>query len=124
MPQVKLYPSDRAALQDIKVWIEANPSEMYSLKKLCMESGLNSDKLKKGFKSLFGMPVYKYHVSVKMNEAKKMLAQSVDPISQIGFVLGYEYVSSFCNEFKKFTGESPARFRNKMQPELFVGQIG
>jgi AraC family transcriptional regulator, transcriptional activator of the genes for pyochelin and ferripyochelin receptors len=117
---VKLYPADREALHVIKLWIESNPSEMYSLKKLCIQSGMNQDKLKKGFRILFGSPVYQYHVLVKMEEAKRLLQESFEPVSQIGFGLGYEHASSFCNEFKKITGESPAKFRNRMQAHLFV----
>jgi AraC-like DNA-binding protein len=117
---MKLYPAEREALHAIKHWIDTHPSEMYSLKKLCMQSGMNCDKLKKGFRILFGSAIYQYHVTVKMTEAKKLLSNSCDPVSQIGYMLGYEHASSFCNEFKKFFGESPARFRYASQQHLYI----
>lgn len=120
--KVKLYPADREALNTVRTWIESNPTEMCSLKKLCIQSGLNRDKLKKGFKMLFGSPIYQYHVSVKMREAKRLLAETYDPVRQIAYMLGYEYTSSFCNEFKKISGESPAKYRNRMQSDLFVSE--
>lgn len=108
---IKLYPPERIALEQLKQWIVTHPAEMFCLQQLCRQTGLNRQKLKKGFRLLFGFPPYQFHVRVKMQEAARLLRETLEPVSGIAFQLGYQHVSSFCKEFKRCVGSSPLRYR-------------
>lgn len=62
------------------------------------------------FLDIYQMPPKKYFVSEKMKQAAFMLKNQRKP-SEIYFQLGYENLSSFSLEFKKFFGVSPKAYR-------------
>lgn len=109
--KIKLSINDKVALAKAKELIEERFDEMPSLQELRMKSGLNVDKLKKGFKLLFGKPPYAYHCQLKMEQAKKLLLETDQAIYEIAWSLGYEHSSNFCIEFKRYSGYRPGEFR-------------
>ena len=115
--RLKISLNDREALEKAKELIEERFDEMPSLQELRMKSGLNVDKLKKGFKLLFGKPPYAYHYQLKMEQAKKLLLETDQAVYEIAWSLGYEHSSNFCIEFKRFSGYRPGEFR-KMNEEV------
>lgn len=116
MPKtIKLFQRDRTALQEVKTWIEEHPDVIPSIPQLCTLSGLNADKLKKGFKLLFGISPYAFHVAQKIEKARLLLLRTEDSVFTIAIQLGYEHLSSFSAAFKKHTGVSPLGFRKELQ---------
>ena len=111
MQEMKLSLQNREALADIKKFIEENQEKIPSIRQLSRRCGLNQDKLKKGFKLLFGLPPYRYHLKLKMERAKKLLLETDQAVYEIAWSLGYEHSSNFCTEFKRFTGMRPVLFR-------------
>jgi AraC family transcriptional activator of pyochelin receptor len=108
---VKLSVRDEEALGRVKALLEENLEEPPSLDQLCRKSGLNAEKLKKGFKQLYGLPPYAFHVQFKMEAAKKLLADTEQSVNEIAWSLGYEHASNFCEQFKKATGKRPGGWR-------------
>jgi AraC-like DNA-binding protein len=100
---IKLSETDKVALGLVKELLEETGTS-YTLVQLCRKSGLNADKLKKGFKLLFGLPPHRYHLEFKMELAKKLLRETELNISEIAFSLGFEEVSNFCAGFRKVVG--------------------
>jgi AraC-like DNA-binding protein len=116
--KIKLTAGDREALENIKKLIEGNMEEMPSLRQLCKKSGLNEDKLKKGFKLLYGLPLYAYHCHLKIERAKKLLQETDQSVCEIAWQLGYEQSSGFCKTFKKITGMTALEWRDN---QIFPG---
>jgi AraC-like DNA-binding protein len=116
MPKkIKLFQRDLEALQEVKTWLEQHPEEIPSIAQLCKLSGLNADKLKKGFRLLFGSSPYAFHVQQKISKAQLLLLETEDTVFTIAIQAGYEHVSSFSAAFKKYTGVSPLSFRKQLQ---------
>ncbi|WP_349497110.1 helix-turn-helix domain-containing protein [Bacillus altitudinis] len=46
-----------------------------------------------------------------INHAKNLLSGTSEPISNIGYKLGFEYPANFSKFFKSRTGMSPNQFR-------------
>jgi AraC-like DNA-binding protein len=59
--RIKLSEKDREALHQVKGLLE-NTGVHFTIPQLVRRSGMNADKLKKGFKEMFGMPVHRYHL--------------------------------------------------------------
>ncbi|MNR50558.1 Regulatory protein PchR [compost metagenome] len=69
--------------------------------------GLNSTKLKKNFKELFGIPIYKYIHEERLNKAYELLSQTEKTVQEAAWEVGYESLSSFSNAFQKKFGSRP-----------------
>jgi two-component system response regulator YesN len=65
------------------------------------------------FKKLTGRSLHDYLRSVRIAEAIKLLVSGNDSIKQIASMVGYDNVNYFTRIFKKDTGISPAKYREK-----------
>jgi AraC-like DNA-binding protein len=108
-----IQPRDLDALHQVKAILERQLPDWPSPKVICQETGLNSLKLKVGFKHLFGMTPYEYHLQLKMRLSKQLLQDVREPVSAIAYLAGYEHPSSFTREFHKWFGYTPAEFRKR-----------
>jgi AraC family transcriptional regulator len=63
------------------------------------------------FKYSTGDPPHQYIVRCRMNRAKKLLAETNLPITDIAFEVGYGSQSHFTTRFRRFVGATPAAFR-------------
>lgn len=78
-----------------------------SLAELSKLSGLNTYKLKTGFKELFGMPVYKYLQEKRLDKAFELIENNAMSIQEVAWYVGYESLGSFSNAFKLRFGIRP-----------------
>ena len=111
MQKIKITAGDKVALEATKLLIE-NVEAMLSLQELSRKSGINLNKLKQGFKLIYGIPPYTYHHQLKMEKAKKLLRETDQPVSEIAWQSGYQQASGFCKSFKKFAGVSALEWRS------------
>lgn len=78
----------------------------YLSKKVC----LNEFKLKKGFKELFGMPVYTYLLDKRLELAKFFLEEKKFRVSDVANLVGYGNMSHFAAAFRKKYGVNPSEY--------------
>ena len=81
-----------------------------SLAALSSEIGLNTKKLKEGFKQLYGQSVFAYLLDHKMEEARRMLDSQQYNVNEVGLKLGYSTSSHFIAAFKKKFGTTPKKY--------------
>jgi AraC-like DNA-binding protein len=82
-----------------------------SIQELARELSMSATKLKRGFKKIFGKPIYAYHYSVCMERAAIMLLDTNKSVSEIAMDSGYSTIGNFSSAFKKHYGVSPVQFR-------------
>lgn len=99
----KLYHAKELLLSKIDV-----PPSLEELAKL---TGLNSFKLKSGFKELFGLPVYKYLHNKRMDKAYELLENKDLTVSEVAWYVGYNSLGSFSNSFYKKFGFRPSALK-------------
>ena len=87
-----------------------NMSEPPSLQELSEEIGLSLNKLKEGFKQLYGDTVFGYLLDHKMEEARRMLASTNYNVNEVGLRIGYSTSSHFIADFKKKYGTTPKKY--------------
>jgi len=83
------------------------------MEKLAEVSGLNSHYLSQLFKKETGLSVTNYIQIERIEEAKRLLDSTQDPISQIGDRLTFYDQAHFVKAFKKHTGVTPRQYRNR-----------
>ena len=80
----KIYKARKIITSKLNQWITVN--------ELATLVGTNEYTLKKGFKELFGVPVFEFIQNHKMEEAHKMLYNSEMNVSSISDMIGYKNV--------------------------------
>ena len=102
---------DREKLYQAKEILSNNIEAPPSLNELSKLIGLNSYKLKKNFKALFGVPVFKHLQNERLNKAHDLLRDGNVSIQEAGWLVGYESVSAFSNAFFKKFGFRPSEIK-------------
>ena len=75
--------------------------------------GLTEQSFSRFFKKAMGRPFFTYLNEYRINIACKMLTESDWPISRIAYSCGYESMPFLHRQFKKFTGNTPLKYRQK-----------
>lgn len=103
--------SDINKLHEVCQILTSDLSVSFSLSDISKKVGLNENKLKYGFKEVFGTTVFGYLFDYKMELARKYLLDTDKSISEIASLCGYDYVSHFSTAFKRKWGVSPQQIR-------------
>ncbi len=77
---------------------------------LSKRSGVNRQKLKKGFKIVFGKTINEYLRNERLKRAKQLLAQGQPVIKEVASQVGYENASYFARRFKEQFGVYPNEY--------------
>jgi len=102
---------DREKLYHAKEILSDNIERPPSLNELSKLIGLNDYKLKKNFKELFGLPVFKYLQNERLIKAHELLSVNELSIQEAAWSVGYESISSFSSAFLKKYGFRPSEIK-------------
>ncbi|MEM8969082.1 MAG: AraC family transcriptional regulator [Bacteroidota bacterium] len=111
LPSKGMKEAEREKLYLAKEILTANLETPPSLSELSKQIGLNSFKLKKNFKELFGVPVFKYLQNERLTKAHTLLQNQDLTIQEAAWHVGYDSLSSFSNAFAKKFGFRPSEVR-------------
>jgi len=104
--EIKLSKEDIEALHKAKNLI-CEDKKFLSISDLSKEVALNEFKLKYGFKKFFNTSPGNMILEYRMYEAKNLLEISELNITEISKLVGYKYVQSFTNAFRKKFNVNP-----------------
>lgn len=107
----KLKKHDIECLHEIKEYLELNFDQPTSIAALSRKVGINSMKLKAGFKQLFNTTVFGYLHSIRMQEAKRLLLEENMYVNEVADRVGYKYPHHFTAAFKKQFNITPSQLR-------------
>lgn len=99
---------ERKKLQLAKSILAENLEAPPSLNELARQIGLNTFKLKKNFKEVFGVPVFKYVQQIRLEKAHQLIKTEKLSVQEVAWDVGYESISSFSNAFVKHYGYRPS----------------
>ena len=85
-------------------------SEPPSLQQLADEVQLPINRLKEGFKQIYGDTVYSFLFDHKMEFARQLLATGSHNVNEVGLKVGYSTASHFISAFKKKYGTTPKKY--------------
>lgn len=97
-------------IKKAKEIIISKMAEPPTLTELSKEIGLPLNKLKDGFKQLYGEPVYAFLYDYKMEVARQLLASGGHNVNEVGLKVGYSTSSHFIAAFKKKFGTTPKKY--------------
>ncbi|MEZ4883567.1 MAG: AraC family transcriptional regulator [Chitinophagales bacterium] len=81
-------------------------------------AGINQQKLKQGFKLVFGTTINRYLRNYRMSKAKILLLEGSFNIGEISEKVGYSNASHFSKCFKEKYGVQPKEYAKKVMTEI------
>lgn len=96
-------------------WISSHYDSPNPVKLMVNQSGLAERTFKRRFKTATGYTPINYIQTLRIEEAKQMLETTSDAIDIIAQQTGYEDPTSFRRLFKRMTGVTPGRYRQRFQ---------
>lgn len=104
-------PQHRKQLNKAKDILLENLDNPPSLSELSKAIGFNTTRLKKEFKAIFGVPVFKYLQNERLVSAHKLISAKEATVQEAAWQVGYDSLSSFSNAFAKKFGYRPSQIK-------------
>jgi AraC-like DNA-binding protein len=101
----------RRLVDRVKVLLAGDLSRRWTLAQIAAEIGGSPVYLTQAFQQVEGMPLYRYHLRLRLARALDLLAQRGD-LSALAQDLGFSSHSHFSAAFRQAYGMTPARFRS------------
>jgi transcriptional regulator GlxA family with amidase domain len=109
-----------AIVVEAQEWLDRGYAVAAPVTELVERSGLPERTFKRRFARATGYAPITYVQHVRIEEAKRRLERTSDPVDEIGYAVGYEDVASFRRLFKRITGVTPGAYRRKLQLPAFA----
>ena len=115
---VKDSPSNSPSLPGYKLrqltdWMTENVAEEFNLDRLAARAGLSKFYFNRLFKSATGVSPSRYHMTLRMDKAKRLLRETKESVVSVGLEVGYTNPSHFAQLFRRETGLSPSDYRRQ-----------
>jgi len=106
-----VHKEHRIKIERARSLLISNLAMWWTSAELANRVGTNQTSLKKGFKEVYGLPIFEFIKELKMREAKRLLLETRLLIGDIAEKLGYKNTTHFSAAFKKKFGKSPTESR-------------
>ena len=101
-------------------WLRTGYAVAAPVTELVERSGLPERTFKRRFARATGYAPIAYVQHVRVEEAKRRLERTSEPVDAISYAVGYEDPASFRRLFKRITGVPPGAYRRKLQLPAFA----
>jgi transcriptional regulator GlxA family with amidase domain len=109
-----------AIVAEAQEWLRAAYAVASPVSEMVERSGLTERTFKRRFARATGYSPIAYVQHVRVEEAKRRLERTGEPVDRISYAVGYEDPASFRRLFKRVTGVSPGVYRRKLQLPAFA----
>ncbi len=100
-------------VRQITDWMTEHMAEAFNLDQLAAQAGLSKFHFHRLFKSAMGVAPSRYHINLRMDEAKRLLRETKRSIVDVALDVGYMNPSHFAQLFRRETGQSPSDYRQQ-----------
>ena len=104
--------------ENIRDYIEENLSTDITASVICKRFFISRNYLYKTFKENFSCTPVEYITNCRLEQAKKLLIETKEPVYNISEKVGIHNYTYFCNLFKKKTGLTPTEYKNAPDERL------
>jgi AraC family transcriptional regulator len=100
-------------LRHVTAWMAEHIREEFRLCRVAEEAGISEFHFNRLFKQATGLPPSQYQITLRVNEARRLLTETGHSVIQVGLAVGYSNPSHFAQVFKKQTGLTPSQYRKQ-----------
>ncbi len=98
-------------IREVLVYINQNYRENISIEHLARMAHLSKSYFMYRFKKMVGVSAIEYIIQLRIKLACEMLRNSTAPSLEIAFACGFQNLSNFNRQFKKYVGYTPKQYR-------------
>jgi AraC-like DNA-binding protein len=109
---IKSY--DFSPILEAEKILAADPGRQLTITALALEVGINTFKLRVGFKQLFKTTIHQYRLAQRLCLAKELLRETDFTVSEIAYKTGFESRDGFARCFRRSFHESPREWRKNI----------
>ncbi|MDR3513605.1 MAG: AraC family transcriptional regulator [Caulobacteraceae bacterium] len=113
---LRLTPRDERALHEACLILSNRLADPPTLQKLGLMVGVNRNKLHYGFKHLFGMGISDFLRARRLEEARRLLTETDEPLSEVAARTGFRHQCNLSTAFKARYGVTPSAMRSGPGP--------
>lgn len=111
-------------IERCQVWIATHYETSNPVAHMIGQSGLAARTFKRRFQAATGYTPIEYVQTLRVEEAKQLLETTDLPTDAVGESVGYADPASFRRLFRRLTGVTPARYRQRVQALQKPGSRG
>jgi len=100
-------------LRQITDWMAEHLTEEFSLGRLATQAGLSRFHFQRLFKAATGVSPSRYHIDLRMEEARRLLRETKMSVVDVALEVGYANPSHFARLFRRETVLSPSDYRRQ-----------
>lgn len=104
----------RAAIDDAKQYLADHLTENIDIEAFAKSRRLSYSWFRSRFKLYTGVSPKQYHLRLRMDEAKRLLASTDFSVKEVAVRLGYDNQDYFSAIFKRKEGSSPSEYRDSV----------
>lgn len=97
----------------LQLWMESHVSENLSGEVLEARAKLSGRTFLRRFKAATGLSPNAYVQALRVEKARGLLERTREPVSAVGWAVGYQDVSAFGRVFRSITGLTAVKYRNR-----------
>ncbi len=105
---------ENSLAEELCQYLQEHIYEKITLEELCHQFHFGKSHLSRVFHDSTGQSIMHYFLELKITEAKKLLREENNTITEISEKLGFENPQYFSRIFRRYTGASPRSFRNAL----------
>lgn len=106
-------PRDRHCVEEACHILQTELSDPPNLKELALRVGVNPNKLNFGLKMLFGGTGGELLNRFRMEEARRLLEEEGESVTQAAYACGFKYPGNFTSAFRRYYGVLPKDVRKR-----------
>jgi len=100
-------------LQQISTWLAEHLAEDFNLDRLAAQAGVSKFYFTRLFKNAMGVSPSRYLLTLRMNEARRLLRETKRSVVDIALDVGFANPSHFARFFRRETGLPPSDYRQQ-----------
>ncbi|OOF50355.1 hypothetical protein BKK54_06820 [Rodentibacter genomosp. 1] len=89
---------------EIMAWIKQNPQEKNTLTSLAERALMSESSFRQHFRAIAGISPIQFQKQIRLQQARIFILQEKRPIAESANLVGYESISQFSREYKRFFG--------------------
>ena len=110
---IGLFLSGDNLIDNVVYYLKNNIYSKVEISNLCENFGYSKSHIFKKFKQKTGQTIIDCFTHLKIDEAKRLLRKKENNISQVSSLLAFDNPNYFSKVFKKITGVSPSKYKEK-----------